>query len=183
MFRGFISADIGAQDGIVEFSRALSRADPSLKVVDPALAHLTLKFLGDTREDLVPLIQREMERAVEGVSPMRMVVKGAGAFPGGSRVRVVWVAVEGASEMVTIAGRLDEELSLLGFERENREFKPHITVARSRNDRPSEALKRLIQEYRDHFFAELTVGSIKLKKSVLSPKGPTYSTVAEFFLD
>jgi 2'-5' RNA ligase len=40
-------------------------------------------------------------------------------------------------------------------------------------------LAETISTWKDEDFGELEVNSIRLKKSVLSPQGPTYSTVHE----
>ncbi len=62
-FRAFISIDIDANPRIVEFLERLERLGPSFKVVNPDIIHVTLKFLGETDESLVPKIRGAMERS------------------------------------------------------------------------------------------------------------------------
>ncbi len=181
-FRAFISIDIDANPRIVEFFERLKRLGPSFKVVDPDLIHLTLKFLGETDEGLVPKIRCAMERSVAGIGPMLLKLKKAGAFPRDHNMRVIWIGIEGGEGIGLIAGNLDDELSDLGFKKENRSFVPHITITRVREGASVGEARELLRMYDDVFFGEQLVDTIRLKKSILGPKGPTYSTVEELKL-
>ncbi len=181
-FRAFVSVDIEPNEKIVRFVEELRRAGRSLKVVDPSIIHLTLKFLGETEERIVPEIRMVIERSTAGIPPMRLRLVGAGTFPGGSKIRVVWIGVEGAAELGVIARRLDEELEALGFKREARPFAAHLTMARAREPTGMGPVKDIVQKYAMEDFVEQTIHSVRLKKSVLTPSGPIYSTVEEFGL-
>ncbi|MGD0056430.1 MAG: RNA 2',3'-cyclic phosphodiesterase [Methanomassiliicoccales archaeon] len=178
-FRAFISMDVAVHPKIVEFSKELRRRGSMLKVVDPNIIHLTFKFLGETDEVLIPRIREAMERSVEGVAPMSVRFKGVGAFPSISRIKVVWIGVEGGENMSLIARRLDDELSFHGFKREERPFAPHITLARMREGGSAGFVRELLDASMNEEFGVQLMDALSLKKSVLSPKGPTYSTVEE----
>jgi 2'-5' RNA ligase len=85
--------------------------------------------------------------------------------------------MEGAEPLGSMASRLEAALQPLGFEPEGRPFKPHLTLARVKDPRASGAVVRLVEKYAPGEFGSVDVKSILLKKSVLSPKGPTYTTV------
>lgn len=178
-FRAFISMDVGVHPKIVGFSQELRRYGSSLKVIDPNIIHLTLKFLGETDEALIPRIREAMEKSVDGVAPMSVRFKGVGAFPSMSRIRVIWIGLEGGENMSLIARRLDDELSILGFKREERPFMPHITLARTREGGSAGFARELLEISGNEEFGEQLMDTLRLKKSVLSPKGPTYSIVEE----
>lgn len=178
-FRAFISMDVDVHSKIVELSQELRRHGSSLKIVDPNIIHLTLKFLGETDEALIPRIREAMEKSVEDVAPMPVRFKGVGAFPSMSRIRVIWIGLEGAENMGLISRRLDDGLSILGFNREERPFAPHVTLARVREGGSAGSARELLENLRDEVFGEQLMDTLKLKKSVLSPKGPTYSMVEE----
>jgi 2'-5' RNA ligase len=84
--------------------------------------------------------------------------------------------------MSLITKRLDDELSYLGFKREERPFMPHITLARTREGCSAGAARELIETSKSEEFGEQLMDTLRLKKSVLSPEGPTYSTVEEIRL-
>lgn len=178
-FRAFISADFGRFPRVEAFSQALRDSGGDLKLVDLELLHTTLKFLGDTDEALVPEIVRTMERAVQGVAPVAVKLRGTGAFPGPKRINVVWIGLEGADSLGRIASLLDRELDAVGFRPENRRWEPHVTVARVKSGRNLDRIRSAVDAFANEEFGEVLVDRIRLKRSVLRPEGPEYSTVAE----
>jgi len=178
-YRAFISMDVEELPKVVEFSEGLRRLGSSLKVVDPSIIHMTLKFLGETDEALTPRIKEAMERSIVGIPPMLLKFKGVGVFPNMSRIRVVWIGTEGGENMSLIARRLDDELSGYGFRKEGRPFVPHMTLARTREGFSAAGAATLIEASKGEEVGEQVMDTLRLKSSVLSPRGPTYSTVEE----
>lgn len=176
-FRAFISADLPPAPAIESIVRELHDASRDLKTVSADHLHLTLKFLGDTEEGLVPEIVAAMREAVAGIGPFTVRVRGTGAFPSPARPNVLWVGLEGGEPLGRMAAFLDEHVAALGFERERRPWSPHITLARVRGSRGLDRAKGILQAHADDVFAEARIEEIRLKKSVLRPEGPEYSTV------
>jgi 2'-5' RNA ligase len=181
-FRAFISADIAPNEKLVSLLRQLAMSRADLKVVRPELLHVTLKFLGDTEESLVDQTEEIIKDCAKGVSPFTVRLRGMGAFPSMSNIRVVWVGMEDAQPLGQMANRLDDSLKTLGFERDSKGFKPHLTLARTRSARNIANLQEIIRENAVSDFGDYPIDSIRLKKSVLSPQGPTYSVVREIML-
>ena len=178
-FRGFIAADIVPSEALVALLRNLRGTRADLKIVRPELLHVTLKFLGDTDEGLVDEIIEGMRSTTEGIHPFKMRLSGMGAFPSLSNIRVVWVGIEDGGVLGELAGRLDDTLKALGFERDKKGFKPHLTLARTRSMRGTQPVQEILRRNVSTDYGEYPVSGILLKKSVLSPQGPTYSAVAE----
>jgi 2'-5' RNA ligase len=181
-FRAFISADIVPSEALVSVLRRLAGSKADLKTVKPELMHLTLKFLGEAEESLVDEIVMRIAKATEGFQPFRIRLKGMGAFPSMSNIRVVWVGIENGGPLERIAEELDESMSELGFVREKRGFKPHLTLARMRSARNIANVQEILTENAATDYGEYTVDRVLLKKSVLTPNGPIYSTVRERIL-
>jgi 2'-5' RNA ligase len=179
VFRGFIAVDIAPLPEIAKFIEELRKLNSSLKTVKLENIHLTLKFLGNVEESKIDKISEAMALSVKGIAPFRAKLKGSGVFPNLSRPRVIWLGVENADNLIRIANYLNENLQALGFEKESRAFSSHITVGRVRVLKEREKLQALIRQTKDKEFGELEISSIKLKKSVLTPKGPEYSIVKE----
>jgi 2'-5' RNA ligase len=148
-------------------------------MVDLGNIHITLKFLGDTDEAVVPEIENIMKSAVAGIPPFMMQLKGAGAFLNLGRISVVWAGIEGAGNLGVIARKIDDGLKPLGFQPEKRAFSPHVTVARVKDGRNIRDLADVIRVWEAGEFGQVSVDRIILKKSVLTPQGPVYSDVAE----
>jgi len=178
-FRAFISVDIDASRSLRDLCDELRGSRAHLKVVNPDIMHITLKFMGDIEEGGVPDVIDVMRSSAEGVAPFEFKIKGMGAFPSRNRIKVVWVGIPNPGHMVTIAERLDRGLSSIGFQREKRRFTPHLTVARARFSKNVDVVQEIIERWENHDFGSQQVNSIRLKKSVLAPKGPTYYIVEE----
>jgi len=178
-FRGFIAIDIEAFQKLVEFENEIKKTGANVKLVEPENVHLTLKFLGDTEEALLDEIEKIIIDAVEDIDPFNIQFKSAGVFPNQKYIKVIWIGIEHKGEMVTIANRIDEQISKLGFKREKRGFSPHLTIARVRAAKNKDKLLQVIEDYRDVEFKDIRVDTIRLKKSDLTPKGPIYTNLIE----
>ncbi|WP_455391534.1 RNA 2',3'-cyclic phosphodiesterase [[Eubacterium] cellulosolvens] len=181
--RTFIAVDIGALDELVSFEDALEGLGAELKLVAPENIHITLKFLGDTNEELVDDIIEIIRDCAQAIKPFNLEFEGAGAFPNLNYMKVVWVGLKSYGPLETLAQCLNIELRPLGFKPEKRGFRPHITLARVKSKKKKDALKKLVISYKDKHFAEFDVNNIRLKKSELSSSGPTYSTLGEVKLE
>ena len=176
-FRGFIAVDIPPSPPLAALADELRRASASLKVVGPEQLHLTLKFLGETEEGLVPEIVTAIREACAGVRPFEVAVRGTGGFPSLSRMSVVWVGVEGAEPLARIARTLETSLEPLGFPPERRDWKAHVTLARVKGHRDLDRVRQVLTSQRDDRFASHRVDRVYLKKSVLTPQGALYSVL------
>jgi 2'-5' RNA ligase len=142
--------------------------------------HLTVKFLGDIDREDVEKIRGAMERATRAFSPFSLQGEGVGVFPDLKRPRVAWAGVSGDGEVLRALQRdLESQLSSLGFPKEKRPFKGHLTLGRvkGRLDRTKlrEALEALGGFRTESFMAQ----SIVLFQSDLRPDGAVYSRLAE----
>lgn len=182
-FRAFIAVEIPVSSTLEHFSESVKGTGAGLKMVNLANLHITLKFLGNTHETLVPEIEMVMKDAVAGIQPFTMKLKGTGAFPNLKRISVIWAGLENAAALGEIAEKIDVGLKLLGFQPERRKFSPHITIARVKNSKNKDRLVRVIQQFSDTEFEEVPVNRIILKKSLLTPQGPIYSDIVETKLE
>lgn len=176
-FRGFIAAEVPGTPAMESFAAALRQASNSLKVIPLDRVHLTLKFLGDTEEGLIPDIVAAIRAVCAGIAPIDLQLRGTGAFPNLSRMNVVWVGVEGAEALRRIAAGLEASLEPLGFPRERRPWRAHVTVARVKGRRDLDRVRRLLESHAMDDFGDHRVESVHLKKSVLTPEGAVYSTL------
>ncbi len=181
-FRGFIAVDIPPSPPLESLANQLRTASASLKVVSTDQLHLTVKFLGDTEEGLVPEIVATIREACADLQPFPVTVRGTGAFPSLSRMNVVWVGIEGAQPIGRIAADLEASLEALGFAAERRPWKAHVTLARVKGHRDLDRVQRIVEVRRDEVFGSHQVDRVHLKKSVLTPGGAQYSVVATVVL-
>ena len=138
--------------------------------------HFTLEFLGEIDQVKYDQVKDVMEKI--SFSSFDISLKGVGVFPNLKNPRVIWIGIDenGAEKLVSIANEVGIKLKALGFEKEKK-FKPHLTVFRVKkkiND-----ISSIMKEYETVEFGVQTISKIKVKRSVLSPKGPEYSDLLE----
>jgi 2'-5' RNA ligase len=161
--------------------RAAHREGADIKWVQPHQMHFTLKFLGECPDNQLPEIEEALKTAVEGVSPFTLQLGGLGAFPEQGSPRILWVgAVEGGPAMIELAGRVASACERLGFPQEERRFSAHLTLGRARRPRHMGPLRSAMAQIPAADLGSITVQSIELIRSVLSSKGPAYTTLKEF---
>jgi RNA 2',3'-cyclic 3'-phosphodiesterase len=94
--------------------------------------HLTLRFLGPTPEDRVPVLAEAVADVARDGEPFPITIRGAGSFPPTGRPRTIWLDIrDGVENLERLATRLDDRLADAGWERERRPFRAHLTLARA----------------------------------------------------
>jgi 2'-5' RNA ligase len=140
--------------------------------------HLTIKFLGEVGVDRVAALSLAAERAVAGLKPISLSAEGCGAFPDRGRPRVLWIGIRNPDEgLAGLNGRLETECAAQGFAREQRAFRPHLTIARVRQ--PAAALE-LADANRQMGFSPLKFEANELVviRSELSGAGSRYTDIS-----
>jgi 2'-5' RNA ligase len=145
--------------------------------------HLTLKFLGETPAGRVPAIEAALAEAVRGIPPHTVSLNGLGTFGGRRNPRVVWVDVVGEVETLhRLQQRVDLALGRIGFPREDRNFSPHLTLARVRPEAARDLAEPIARalEHVEAPSAEVPVRELSLMRSTLGPGGAVYARLAAF---
>ncbi|MGE5529226.1 MAG: RNA 2',3'-cyclic phosphodiesterase [Patescibacteria group bacterium] len=144
--------------------------------VKPDQLHLTLKFLGETQEGLLPSLEAALAGVASASTPIYLGLGGGGVFPPAGPPRVVWLAVTPGPELADLAARVERALAPLGFAPERRPFRPHLTLGRAEAgavfDR--ELLARELQT------EPVMVDKFSLVQSELRPGGAVYTNAGEW---
>src|SRR5688572_15897827 len=125
MLRTFVALELPAE--VKATVAAVREQSPTgLRWVDPDGAHVTLKFLGPTPEDAVPRIGEALARASVGIGRPRLTTAEIGRFPG-----ALWLGLAGDVErLLALRDAVEREVSPLGWPRDDRPFRAHLTLAR-----------------------------------------------------
>lgn len=152
----------------------LAAAGGGVKWVNPENVHVTLRFLGETEETLIPKITALIDRVAASHSPVRLRLSHLGAFPNLRRPRVFWAGLQGPiDDLSKMARQLELGARKLRFKPEKKEFRAHLTLGRVRDDRLLGAICRCCEEYQIEPMS-MMLDRIVLFKSTLTPKGPIY---------
>jgi 2'-5' RNA ligase len=144
--------------------------------------HITLKFLGEADEETVARLEDLLPAIAERHHSFRIALRGVGLFPDRKRPRVVWIDIIDGDRLSEIQRDIENAVSSLGFEREDRPFSPHLTIGRIRSPRGTSSLLSAIEALKDKDFGNIEVNVVSLMKSDLKPTGAQYTTLAEFHL-
>lgn len=182
--RLFVSADLHDLAESIKTVQQQFEDASGLRFTDPAQAHITLTFLGDTDQERIPELTRELEAAVadSGVDPFTLEVSGLGVFPSLDYIRVLWVGVtQGSEQLTALHEEIEQRTTALGFDPEDHEFTPHATIARMDHAGGKDVIQNTVQS-ENPTVGRITLDEIRLKKSELTENGPRYSTVERFEL-
>lgn len=176
--RSFIAIEIPqdikrALGGVLE---ELRRIYCDVKWVEPGSVHLTLKFLGEIDPGRVPEIKEALKKTFEDHRPFSLIAEGLGAFPRLESPRVVWVGLRGDLEkLAALQKDVEKTLGLLGFPREDRPFKPHLTLGRMRSQKGREALVKRLRDMSSRTLGSFHVDCVAQFRSELLPTGAKYT--------
>ncbi len=139
--------------------------------------HITLKFLGETREAQIPDIEARMREACGRSEPFSIRLSGAGVFPDLRRPRVLWVGIgEGAEALTALFRDLDPRLARLGFLREKRPYHGHVTLGRIKTIGDRRRFAGRVAEHRTLDVGRMPADAVHLIESCLHPAGAQYTT-------
>lgn len=160
---------------------ALKADIPGATWVKPAAMHLTLRFLGD---DIDPVRLTPLITALAAVkaAPFTLALRGTGRFPPGSRrpARVLWVGIAEQPALAALHKAIEQAVAAVGFPPEDRDFSPHITLARLKSDGASPQVARFLEKHGAFRAAPFTAAEFHLFSSRLTPQGPHYRHEASF---
>jgi len=181
--RAFVAIEMDAaiRRAIAALQDELRTATEKIRWTKPGNIHLTLKFLGDVDAQRVDRVAERLQRAVAQREPFSFSVKGLGVFPTAKRPRVLWAGVHtDADDLRGLAAAIEEHLQPLGFAKEKRAFKPHLTLARVREPLRPQFVERFLATP----FNAVTqhVEEIVLMQSELHPQGARYTPLAKYRL-
>ncbi|MFC7167240.1 RNA 2',3'-cyclic phosphodiesterase [Halospeciosus flavus] len=178
--RLFVSVDLPDELApAVEAVQSEFRDASGLSFTDPEQAHLTMKFLGDVPEAEVGAVEEALTHAAEeaAVEPFEADVEGLGVFPNLDYISVVWAGIgRGTEELTRLHEAVEHRMVDIGFDPEDHEFTPHVTLARMQHAGGKELVQDLVEETHPEI-GTMRVEELRLTESELTSEGPEYSTV------
>ena len=185
MIRSFLAIELSEtiRRKIEEVQKELKLFHADVRWVNPQNIHLTLKFFGNIDESRIDPIIESLEGLLRATFPFPLSIYGMGAFPHFKNPRVIWMGLkEGREILEGLQKGVDGELKKIGFEQEEREFHPHLTIGRARSSRGRDELVERMEKYREEEFGHLRVERVVLFQSDLKPSGPVYTSLRELEL-
>lgn len=180
LIRAFIAVNIDEPAG-AELEKFLNNLMPlaKLKWVTRPQFHITLKFLGENNFKVI----EQVKQAIKNINfkPFNITLDHAGAFPNFNRAKVLWLSCsQGRSELINLADLINNNLNNAGlkFDEDNREFKPHFTLARIPRFYNTPLPQNLLDALKNfNLKISWQCREFNLMRSTLTPQGPIYSKI------
>jgi len=174
--RTFIAIELPppTKEKIAQVQQVFKECDLAIKWVKPENIHLTLKFLGNIKEDQLPEIKNVITEVAKKNKSLKAQFTDFGFFPNERKPRVFFIATSYQDLLKSIAQELEERLKDIGFKAEHR-FKSHLTLARIKSLENIDCLKRKCKEV--ELTEEFAINEIILFKSTLTRSGPIYEKI------
>jgi 2'-5' RNA ligase len=184
MQRVFIAVDISEEvrAAATQYTETLRHEFPDVRVgwERPEKLHFTLKFLGNLDDARLGDLTAAVAAAAIAVEVMQLELAGTGAFPNPRNPRILWLGVYDPSSAISkLAEAVESECARVGFPRESRPFRPHLTIARVKE--PHKA-RQLAEAHYGLGFGPIpfVVNELTIYESELRPTGSVYSKLAVF---
>ena len=182
LLRAFLASELPAalQDSIHTATAGLRQdlGEGLIRWVPAHNVHLTLKFLGDVSSSSLDLIKQMMVTEASQFSGFDVQVEGLGCYPSLRRPRVLWVGLKAPAELASLQRAIEAAAARLGYESEERDFSPHLTIGRVRQNASSgdvHKIRTAMEGCRIDALGTVRVDAIHLFKSELRPEGSIYT--------
>ena len=178
MIRSFIAIDLpeATREAIAVLQERLKRSRAGVRWMKPGSIHLTLKFLGNILPEQVDEIAAAAAQLIRDEPPITLYAAGLGSFPSLRKPRVIWVGLQGEVDRLTkIQTGLENTLETLGFAREGRGFRPHLTIGRIKDRHRLQGLIEAMSTVELPKFNSFDANEIILYKSDLRPTWAIYT--------
>jgi RNA 2',3'-cyclic 3'-phosphodiesterase len=145
----------------------------------PEGMHVTLKFIGHVEPHKLDAIRATLA-TIQMPEPIEINFRGVGFFPSARRPRVLWCGVEASANLAQLASSVNQTLDPQGIPANDREFTPHLTLARFKLPEGAEALIRSAAEAASHDFGSTLASHFHLYESFLKPSGAEYKKIETY---
>lgn len=169
-------------DTIFRLISTIKREYPiaGIRYTHPQNLHITLLFLGDTDEELIPTIGDNLERICQKFTEFDLEFSKIGAFPSRRNPRILWLGVQNPQPITALAKAIILDSGLVS-EPDKAQFSPHLTLGRIADESrgaSSESVSKLFAKLGNFKAGSTRIREVLLYQSVLKPGGPVYTVLS-----
>ena len=185
MKRTFIAIKIPFTKNISEISQRIKvdLIDEKIKWVEEWNLHITILFLGDTDENDIRRINDKFFMGLKEFKSFALNLTGIGVFKNVYNPKAIWLGVEESKNLKDLYKFIIGTLISLGIEIQRRDFKPHITIGRTKFIKNKNNLKNLVERFKEKEIDQIKISEVYYFESTLTSKGPLYNVIHEFKLN
>ena len=180
--RTFVSIPVPNQIYKIQNRLVLENPNSSnLRLIDKNNIHLTLRFIGQTPQSSISKIKEGLDLIVNNFQPFQLNIQGFGFFPNMDVPKVLWAGLSGETDILSkLVISINDRLKPLGFDNPDKEYTPHISLARSNNKETISNISQIMKI--DYDPIPFNVKKINFISSELFPKGSVYTILSTHFI-
>lgn len=140
--------------------------------------HLTLKFIGNIASSHLDFLKQLLTRTADLHPQFDLQIGGIGSFPNSKRPRILWAGIHAPADLASMQRNIEAGASRLGYEKEERAFSPHLTIARVRQNIDPADLQKIryvVDGIQIGNIGSARIDFIHLYKSELQTSGSIYT--------
>jgi len=176
MKRLFIATKIELNEQYMSLMRQLQRQLSGDKIVwvDSQLQHLTLRFLGQTPDNQIPILKNTLNEVARQTQVFTLNLDKLGIFGSKYAPEVLWLGFSEFELYVNLFKTMEKHLLALGFEPNHGNVVPHITLGRIKETQSKKFFWKVFEQNQPTFSQCIPINEITLFQSHLQTAGPIY---------
>ena len=180
MIRLFVALIIPEEivNQIIQIRQKIYPDDSRFKWEDKSKIHLTLKFIGDVKNELLEPIKNELD-FLNGVKKINCDFEKFGFFfKQINDPRILWLGLKLDDDIFFIVDELNNRLTKFSISKEGKKFKAHLTLLRIKKELPTDFIDKFSNAEIPKI--KFMVNEIALMESKLSPIGSNYRKIKKY---
>jgi RNA 2',3'-cyclic 3'-phosphodiesterase len=174
--RIFIGIKIPLSDNLKETCEVIKKdlSTSHIKWSPPENFHITLRFLGKIPDSLLKPLNKVIAESISDVHSFEIILHSIAVF-GKTKPKIIWVGVRNSQSLNEIYIKVNEALETVGFDFDNQDFHPHLTLGRIKKIYSLSVLDNIVEKYHNKIIQKSTVSEISVFESILEKQGARYT--------
>ena len=139
--------------------------------------------MGDTKNEVINNICKLLNARLSAIKSFSLSCEGIGVFRNIHNPKALWFGLNESESLSTLKNEIDHAMIDIGFELSEKQFKPHLTIARTKFIKNKKQFRECIEKYKDYKIQNFKINEVILYESILTAKGAIYKEIKKFSLD
>ena len=157
--------------------------DEKIKWIESNNLHITLFFLGETSIEVIDNICKSLNAGLSAIKSFSLSCEGIGVFRNIHNPKALWLGIKESENLTMLKNAIDHVMTDVGFEVNDKKFKPHLTIGRTKFIKNKKQFRACIEKYKDYKIQNFEINEVIFYESILTAKGAIYNEIKKFSLD
>ena len=150
-----------------------------IKWVEDENLHLTIQFIGEVEEYIVPVIVEKLN-TISPKQKIEFTIEGIGLLRNMSDPRVIYAGIKQIRGLMELRNEVESCLLNADILNERTKFMPHLTLGRIKFLKNKHIMEDILTDLRDTYFQKNICSEFILFESHLTPGGPVYKKIKAY---